>query len=118
MASLEHALQFKDRELTSLVKTLAVRDQTILDLEQELRRLKQEKRDAETRAGLLEKQNARLEEELSLLRAKYGSTDLSLVELQNRLDQALAERDSLNRKLKVTEELLNQKVKGQGYTQD
>jgi len=110
VASLEHALLLKDRELTGLVKTLGVRDQTILDLEHELRRLKQEKRDAETRANLLEKQKARLEEELSLLRAKYGSTDLSLAEFQSRLDRALAERDGLSRKLKVTEELLNQKV--------
>ena len=101
----------KDLELIGLVKTVAARDQSILDLEHELRTLRREKREAEDRAGLLELEKNRLEEELALLRARYGSHDLSMADLQDRLNRARAERDDMAAKLKVTEELLDLKVR-------
>ena len=112
MEMLEHALILKEAELAGLIKTLGLRDQTIADLEQELRKLRREKREAEDRAALLELEKIRLEEELALLRSKYNTHYLSVADLQDKLARACAERDDLARKLKVTEELLNMKVGG------
>ena len=92
------------------MNTLALKDRTIQELQQELKRLRGERGMAEDRVRELEEEKARLEAELEGLRAQGRVHHLSLTDLQDRLDRACAERDDLARKLKLAEERLKDKV--------
>ena len=110
MAALELALRGKEAELEGLMQTLALKDRTLQELQQELKRLRRERGAAEEKVRELEAEKARLEAELDGLRLQGRTHNLTLVDLQDRLDRACAERDDLARKLKLAEEHLKDKV--------
>ncbi len=110
LAALELALRGKEAELEGLMQTLALKDRTIQELQQELKRLRRERGVAEERVRELEEEKARLEAELEGLRVQGRVHHLSLANLQDRLDRVCAERDELARKLNLAEERLKDKA--------
>ena len=110
MAALELALKGKEAELDGLMQTLGLKDRTIQELQQELRRLRAERASAQEKVRELEQEKARLEAELSELQSQVRIHNLSLGDLQDRLTQAYADKEELARKLKLAEEALRDKV--------
>lgn len=112
LAALELALKGKEGELESLMLTLSLKDRTIQELQQELKRLRGERSAAEERARRAEEEKVRLEAELSELQSQGRIHQLSSADLQDRLTRAYADREEMARKLKLAEEALRDKVGG------
>lgn len=92
--------------------TLSLKDRTIQELQQELKRLRGERSAAEERARRAEEEKVRLEAELSELQSQGRIHQLSIADLQDRLTRAYADREEMARKLKLAEEALRDKVSG------
>ena len=108
---MELALKGKEAELEGLLQTITLKDRTIQELQQELKRLRAERAAAEERARLLEEEKARLETELQELRSQARIHHLSMGDLQDRLTKAYTEKEELARKLRLAEEALKDKVR-------
>ena len=93
------------------MQTIALKDRTIQELQQELKRLRAERSAAEIRVRELEDEKARLESELLELKSQGRIHNLSMGDLQDRLTRAYADRDELVIKLKLAEEALKDKVR-------
>ena len=107
---MEQTLKAKDTELESLLRTLAMKDQGIRELELEVRRLRREKGEMVEKVSLLEHEKTRLEEKLSSLRSECGEHHHILVNFQEKLTRVSAEKEELARKLKLAEEASRRKV--------
>lgn len=94
------------------MQTIQLKDRTIQELKQELKRLRGERAAAEERVRELEDEKARLENKISELQSQGRIHHLSLADLQDRLTRAYAEREEMARKLKLAEEALRDKVRG------
>lgn len=110
LKALEQLLKGKEAELEGLMHTIALKDRTIQELQQELKRLRAERAAAEVRVRELEDEKARLESELLELKSQGRIHHLSMGDLQDRLTRAYANRDELVIKLKLAEEALKDKV--------
>jgi chromosome segregation ATPase len=108
---MELALKGKEAELEGLLQTISLKDRTIQELQQELKRLRAERAAAEERMRLLEDEKARLEADIQELQSQARIHHLSLADLQDRLTKAYGEREELARKLRLAEEALQDKVR-------
>ena len=110
LALKDRTIQELQQELKRLREERGAAEERARELEDELRRLREEGGAADERVRQLEEERARLEAELERLRSKERVHILAMGDLQDRLDRACAERDDLARKLKLAEERLKDKV--------
>ena len=92
------------------MQTLGLKDRTIQELQQELKRVRGERATAEERVRELENENSRLENTILELESQDRIHQLSIADLQERLTQAYAEKEEMARKLKLAENTLQEKV--------